>query len=70
LEPQAAFGAKLRELRKQAGITQEQLGARCGMDLAAISRLERGVRDAQLSTIVRLARALEVTPSTLLERVR
>ncbi|MGH2969023.1 MAG: helix-turn-helix domain-containing protein [Solirubrobacteraceae bacterium] len=66
----AAFGAKLRRLRKEAGLTQEQLGARCGMDLAAVSRLERGLKDARLSTIVRLAHALDVTPASLIEDVR
>ena len=70
MEPQAVFGAKVRRLRDAAGLTQEQLGARCGMDLAAISRIERGLKDTQLSTIVRLAHALDVTPASLLEEVR
>lgn len=64
------FGAKMRRLRVAAGLSQEQLGLRCGMHLSAISRLERGLRDPQLTTIVRLAGALDVTPSELIGDVR
>lgn len=39
------------------------------MHLSAISRLERGLRDPQLTTIARLAGALGVTPSELIEDV-
>ena len=40
------------------------------MDLAYVSRVERGDKDVQLSTIVRLACGLGVQPSSLLEDVR
>ena len=70
LEPQAVFGAKVRRLREDAGLTLEQLGERCDMQLAYVSRVERGQKDIQLSTIVRLACGLGVTPATLIEDVR
>ncbi len=60
----------MKRLRDAAGLSQEQLGERCDMHLSAISRLERGLRDPQLTTIARLAGALEVTPSELIEDVR
>jgi transcriptional regulator with XRE-family HTH domain len=69
LDAQAQFGATVRRLRVAAGLTQEQLGALCGMDLSAVSRLERGNRNPRLDTLVRIARALEVPPATLLEDV-
>jgi transcriptional regulator with XRE-family HTH domain len=69
LDAQAQFGATLRRLREAAGLTQEQLGARCGMDLSAVSRLERGHRNPRLSTLVRLAGALGVPPAALLDDV-
>lgn len=69
MDAQAQFGATVRRLREAAGLTQEQLGARCEMDLSAISRLERGHRNLRLDTLVRIARALEVPPATLLEDV-
>ena len=64
------FGAKMRRLRDAAGLSQEQLGERCGMHLSAISRLERSLRDPQLTTIARVAGALDVTPCELIEEVR
>jgi len=64
------FGAKVRRLREDEGLTLEQLGDRCGMELAYVSRVERGLKDIQLSTIVRLACGLGVTPATLIEDVR
>jgi transcriptional regulator with XRE-family HTH domain len=70
LDAQAQFGATVRRLRLAAGLTQEQLGERCRMDLSAVSRLERGERNPRLDTLVRLARALDVPPAALLEDVR
>ena len=70
LEPQAVFGAKVRRLRDEAGLTLEQLGDRCDMDAAYVSRVEQGHKDVQLTTIVRLACALEVRPAVLLDDVR
>jgi transcriptional regulator with XRE-family HTH domain len=69
LAAQEQFGRALRRARLAAGLTQEQVGDLCNMDLTAISRLERGQRNPRLDTIVRLAHALKVPPSTLLEDV-
>jgi transcriptional regulator with XRE-family HTH domain len=70
LEPHAVVGAKVRRLREAKGLTQEQLGARCDMDLSYVSRVERGQKDIQLRTIVRLACALEIQPAELIDEVR
>ena len=70
LDPQAVFGEKVRTLRYEAGLTLEELGERCGMELAYVSRVERGQKDVQLSTIVRLACGLGVAPAALVEDVR
>ncbi len=59
----------MKRLRDAAGLSQEQLGLRCGMHLSVISRLERGLRNPQLTTIARVAGGLEVTPSELIEEV-
>lgn len=50
----------IRRLRLAAGLSQMALGNRADMDMAEISRLERGGRDPRLSTVVRIADALEV----------
>ena len=69
MDPTAQFAENLRRLRLAAGMTQERLSEAAQMDSAEISRLERGGRDPQLLTIVRVARGLGVTPSELLSGV-
>jgi DNA-binding XRE family transcriptional regulator len=44
LEQQSSFGARLRQLREIAGLTQEELAGRAGLSPNAISDLERGRR--------------------------
>ncbi|MGD0454494.1 MAG: helix-turn-helix transcriptional regulator [Solirubrobacteraceae bacterium] len=55
---QQAVGRALRELRKQAGLTQEQVAERMGTSSTYLSRLEAGQRDIRLSTVLRLLDAL------------
>jgi transcriptional regulator with XRE-family HTH domain len=66
VDPTAQFAENVRRLRQAAGLTQQGLSERIQMEPAEISRLERGGRDPQLATIVRMARGLGVTPSELL----
>jgi transcriptional regulator with XRE-family HTH domain len=70
MRPVEQFAANVRARRIAAGLSQEQLSRLTDLHPTEISRLERAVREPRLSTIVRVARALEVTPSELLERVR
>jgi transcriptional regulator with XRE-family HTH domain len=67
VEAKEQFGANLRRLRLDAGLTQMELSNRSGLDMAEISRLETGLRDVRLSTIVRLADGLEVSVRTLVD---
>ena len=53
-----ALGKNLRTRRESAGLTQEQLGDKAGLDPTYISGIERGVRNPSLLSIERLARAL------------
>lgn len=69
MEAKEQFGENLRRLRLDAGLTQMELSNRSGLDMAEISRLETGLRDVRLSTIVRLADGLEVPVHTLVERL-
>lgn len=56
----------LRELRRRAVMSQEQLAARSGVARDTISKLETGHRRAYPSTIHKLAAGLEVKPQMLL----
>ncbi|WP_326734616.1 helix-turn-helix domain-containing protein [Streptomyces sp. NBC_01022] len=49
-----SFGARLRQWRRRAGLTQAQVGARVGYDHTAISKLEHGSRRTPLPLARRL----------------
>src|SRR5680860_1609005 len=55
----ARFAFNLRRARHAAGLSQQQLGDRCGLHRTEISLLERAGREPRLGTIVKLAGALE-----------
>jgi transcriptional regulator with XRE-family HTH domain len=58
---------KLRAARERRFLTQQQLADKAGTSKANISRLESGEQNARMSTIVRLAAALELAPEELVE---
>jgi transcriptional regulator with XRE-family HTH domain len=64
-----AFGTVLREVRKERGLSQEDLGFESGYHRTFVSLLERGLKSPSLQTIFELARALDIRPSELLARV-
>jgi transcriptional regulator with XRE-family HTH domain len=63
---QERFGERVRQLRKEKGWTQEDLAGRSGLAVVQISRIERGVREVRLTTILRLLQALEAEPNDIL----
>jgi transcriptional regulator with XRE-family HTH domain len=68
-KPALRFGVNLRSARKQAGFSQEALAYEAEVDRAAISVYERGGREPNLRTVLKLARALEMSPVILLHGV-
>ena len=64
------LGANLRDARERLGLTQEQVSDRSGVQAGEVSRIERGKRDPKVSTLEKLAAALEVEPAELLRRRR
>ena len=69
MEPNERFALNLRAHRSRVGLSQEALGFRSRLHRTEISLLERGAREPRLSTIVRLARALHVSPADLLDGI-
>lgn len=61
-----AFGEAVRERRHELGLSQEELGYRCGLDRTYVSGIERGVRNPTLKVVWQLADGLEVNASALL----
>ena len=48
------LGVMLKEARKEANLTQEELAERTGTKKSYISRIERGLSDIQVSTYYKL----------------
>lgn len=61
------LGANLKAARKKLGLTQEQVAELSGVHATEVSRIEAGKRDPQVSTVEKLARAVELRPGQLLE---
>ena len=59
---------RLAELRKAKGFSQEKLAALSGVSRVTIARLETGKTSTTLQTLERIAAALGVTVSVLLEK--
>jgi transcriptional regulator with XRE-family HTH domain len=60
------FEQRVRELRAEAGLSQEEFAHRVGLDRTYVGGVERGERNLGLDNIYRLADALGVTPRELL----
>ena len=50
------LGVIIQELRKEQGLTQEQLAQKCGTTKTYISRIENDASDIRLSTLMRIVR--------------
>lgn len=69
LEPEVAFGLVLRNLRKRCQLSQEALAHEAGLERNYISLLELGRNSASIKTLFKLAPALGITVSELLQQV-
>jgi transcriptional regulator with XRE-family HTH domain len=63
----ARFAHNLYRVRREAGLSQEDVGLRAGVHRTEVSFLERGTRIPRIDTVVKLAGALEVEPGELLD---
>jgi len=68
-EPSSAaallFGERVRTERRRLGLSQDEVAHLAGMNVSNYGKIERGVGNPVLHTIVRLAVVLGVDPSTL-----
>jgi transcriptional regulator with XRE-family HTH domain len=63
------FGLRIRQLRCKLGLSQEALADKCQLDRTYISGIERGKRNVSLRNICVLAKALEVSISSLMAKL-
>lgn len=59
------FGRRVRQLRRQKDMTQEELAEAINVSPEFISNLERGINAPSFDTLERLAEALDVAPVEL-----
>lgn len=65
---QRQFGSTVRIERKARSLTQQELAFAADLSLTYIGEIERGERMVSLDTVLRVATALNLTPSELLAK--
>ena len=61
------FARNVRMLRQRADLSQEELAERAGLHRTYVGSIERGERNVSLQNIERLAKALKISASRLME---
>jgi transcriptional regulator with XRE-family HTH domain len=61
------IGDNLKRQRIRKALTQEELARRAGLTTASVARIERNETEPRMSTLRKLAKALEVDPAELVE---
>jgi transcriptional regulator with XRE-family HTH domain len=61
------IGGRIRALRIELDISQEQLGQQLGISFQQIQKYEKGVNRISAATLIEIARVFNVTPAALLD---
>lgn len=61
------IGQSIQQARKKAGLTQKQLAEKSGIATITLQQYERGVREPKLDTIAKIARAMGLYASDLVD---
>jgi len=65
----SAFGKTLKSRRQSINLSQEKFSLKSGLSRPYISDLEMGKKDPSLFTVFKLANALRLKPSVLIDEV-
>ncbi len=63
------FALTLRKLREKAGLTQEELAARCGIHRTYVSQLERALKTPTIRLLWQICVPLNITPADFISLV-
>jgi transcriptional regulator with XRE-family HTH domain len=63
------FGEEISKLRKNRGISQEELGFQAGVHRTYVSQIERGLKSPTLAVILRLTQALRSSAGQLVGNI-
>lgn len=58
---------KIRRIRKEKGMSQEELALKAGLNRAYVGYIERGERNPSINTLAKIAKALKVKLSTFID---
>jgi transcriptional regulator with XRE-family HTH domain len=61
------LGGNIRLLREKKGLSFREFSAVCGIDHSKLSKIEKGNKNITFTTILKIAEALEVHPTELLQ---
>ena len=62
---QVTFGKRIKELRKQTGLSQEKFALKIGMDRTYYASIESGKRNVSLKNIEKIASGFDISISQL-----
>ena len=62
---QVAFGKRIKELRKQTGLSQEKFALKIGMDRTYYASIESGKRNVSVKNIEKIASGFDISISQL-----
>lgn len=68
-EARMLFASNLRKVRERLCLSQEALADEAGLHRTYVGSVERGERNISIDNIERLAKALKVSPASLLENI-
>ena len=66
---QKNFGARVQQLRKETGMSQEKFALSINMDRTYLASVEAGKRNISLSNIEKIAKGLNITLSELFKEL-
>jgi transcriptional regulator with XRE-family HTH domain len=69
MDIQRQVGLNVRKLREKRGWSQEELGYESHLHRTYISGVERGIRNPTISVLQEIAKALDVSPARLLDKI-
>ncbi len=70
IPPSIAFGKVLRKLRNKHALSQEKLAFEAELQRNYVSLIERGINQPTITTIFKLAAALKLQPSAMIQMVQ
>ena len=66
IDPRKALGLRIKQLRAEYQLTQEELADRCGLFRTYMSRIESGLANPTLTVLHTLAKGLKIDIAALL----